>query len=215
MTNASTSIPRGTPAGAGQAGFSVEDDERGVFVTWHDAVAFCRWLSEREGRDYRLPTEAEWEYACRAGTTTAYHTGDALPEAYLQNLGDSWYPGDRTPHDVVSLRVGQTPPNAWGVCDMHGNVEEWCLDWYGPYEAGRQVDPVGRAAGDFRVTRGGSHSTTPEFLRASNRAGTLPADSSWLIGFRVVQGGPVETTPLPAPARPLHARDVRQNVPAD
>ncbi len=199
----------------GKLGFSVEDDEAVVFVTWHDAVAFCRWLSEREGRDYRLPTEAEWEYVCRAGTTTAYHTGDTLPEAYLRNPGDSWYPDGRTPHGVVSLRVGQTPPNAWGVCDMHGNVEEWCLDWYGPYEAGRQVDPVGRVAGDFRVTRGGSHSTRPEFLRASNRAGTLPADSSWLIGFRVVQGGPVETTPLPVPALPLYARDVRQDVPAD
>ena len=199
----------------GKLGFSEADDEAAIFVSWPDAVAFCRWLSDKEGRPYRLPTEAEWEYACRAGTTTAYHTGDALPPEYQQNAGVSWYPGKRTPHDVVSLRVGQTPPNAWGVYDMHGNVEEWCFDWYGPYEATGQTDPVGRAAGDFRVTRGGSHSTTPEFLRSSNRSGTLPEDKSWLIGLRVVQGESPATSPLPRPAPPLYARDVRQEVPKD
>jgi formylglycine-generating enzyme required for sulfatase activity len=199
----------------GKQGFSTADDEAVVFVSWHEAVAFCRWLSDQEGRTYRLPTEAEWEYVCRAGTTTAYHTGDALPLEYQKNAGESWYPGNRTAHDVVSLRVGQTPPNAWGVCDMHGNVEEWCLDWYGSYAAASQQDPVGRAAGDFRVTRGGSHSTTAEFLRACNRSGTLPEDTSWLIGFRVVQGEFPASAPLPRPAPPLHARDVRQQVPAD
>jgi sulfatase modifying factor 1 len=199
----------------GKLGFSEADDEAVVFVSWNDAVAFCRSLSDKEGRPYRLPTEAEWEYACRAGTATAFHTGDALPAKYQKNAGESWYPGNRTPHDVVSLRVGQTPPNAWGIYDMHGNVEEWCFDWYGPYEAAGQVDPVGRADGDFRVTRGGSHSTASEFLRSSNRSGTLPEDNSWLIGLRVVQGESPAINPLPRPAPPLHARDVRQEVPKD
>jgi formylglycine-generating enzyme required for sulfatase activity len=176
----------------GKLGLSREDDEAVVFVSWHDAVNFCRWLSEKEGKPYRLPTEAEWEYACRAGTATAFYTGETLPDAFHKNVGISWFPGRKNETDVVPLHVGRTPANPWGLYDMHGNVEEWCLDWYGPYEAdatnkgtgpigaqhpsGRsgkldqapvsQTDPVGRAAGDFRVTRGGSHSTTLEFLRS-------------------------------------------------
>ncbi len=96
-------------------------------ASYADAVAFCEWLSRKEGKHYRLPTEAEWEYACRAGTYYLYNTGDGLPEAYRKN--------QQTARDLkpVSLKVGQTPPNAFGLCDMHGNVEEWCLDWYGPY----------------------------------------------------------------------------------
>ncbi|MCU0960754.1 MAG: SUMF1/EgtB/PvdO family nonheme iron enzyme [Pirellulaceae bacterium] len=197
----------------GKLGFSHADDEAVVFVTWHDAVAFCRWLSQREGRSYRLPTEAEWEYACRAGTTTTYATGEQLPVELQRNVGLSWFPGDRTSNDLVPLHVGQTPPNAWGLYDLHGNVEEWCLDWYGPYAGDAQRDPVGRADGDFKVTRGGSHSTTLEFLRSANRSGTLPDDKSWLIGFRIVAADMPVTVPLPPPAPPAHARDVRQDVP--
>lgn len=199
----------------GKLGISREDDEAAVFVSWYDAVDFCRWLSEKEGKTYRLPTEAEWEYACRAGTTTAFHTGAALPEAFHKNVGISWFPSRQSDKDVVPLHVGRTPANPWGLYDMHGNVEEWCLDWYGPYEATAQTDPVGRARGDFRVTRGGSHSTTLEFLRSVNRAGTLPDARTWLTGFRVVQGEMPATKPLPACGPPLNARDVRQEVPAD
>ncbi len=199
----------------GKLGFSKGDDEAVVFVSWNEATAFCRWLSEKEGRTYRLPTEAEWEYACRAGTTTAFHPGESLPKEYLKNPGQSWYPSKPRPSDIVGLEVAQTPPNAWGLSDMHGNVEEWCFDWYGPYEAGEQTDPVGRAEGDFRVTRGGAHSTTPEFLRSANRAGTLPEDKSWVIGFRVVEGDMPATEPLPAAAPPLNARNVSQSVPDD
>ncbi len=123
----------------GKRGFSRDDDEAVVFVSWREAADFCRWLSQREGKPYRLPTEAEWEYACRAGTTTAYHAGATLPSVFLKNDQFSWDPRP------VSLRVGQTPANAWGLFDMHGNVEEWCQDWYGPYEQGEQTDPVGRA----------------------------------------------------------------------
>ena len=183
---------------------SREDDEAVVFVSWHDAVAFCEWLSEKEGKPYRLPTEAEWEYACRAGTTTAYHTGDQLPEVYCKNQETSDQP------KPVSLRVGATPPNAWGLHDMHGNVEEWCWDWYGPYPEGDQSDPVGRADGDFRVTRGGSHNTEVFFLRSANRLAALPEDEHWLIGFRVVLGAMPETAPLPKPGPQPWARGVSQ-----
>ena len=215
----------------GKLGFSKGDDEAVVFVSWHEAAAFCTWLSRKEGKPYRLPTEAEWEYACRAGTTTAYHTGKTLPKAFCKNVVNSWFPGRyRSGNNVVPLTVGKTPANPWGLCDMHGNVEEWCSDWYGPYVQadpsrpirmrtadGRCVpldntwaDPVGYADGDFKVTRGGSHSTTLEFLRSANRSGTLPADKSWLIGFRVVQGEIPSTAPLERPAPPANARNVKQ-----
>ncbi len=200
----------------GKLGISKADDEAVVFVSWHEALSFCAWLSEKEGLPYRLPTEAEWEYACRAGTTTPFHTGASLPEAYLKNARRSRFPDPKrsTDEDIVQLTVGQTPPNPWGLHDMHGNVEEWCQDWYGPYEAGRQTDPVGRAEGDFRVTRGGSHSTEVYYLRSSNRMGTLPEDKHWLIGFRLVLGEARDTEPLPPASPEAVFLDVRQEKPA-
>jgi formylglycine-generating enzyme required for sulfatase activity len=201
----------------GKLGFAKEDDEAVVFVSWHDAVRFCEWLSKKEDRPYRLPTEAEWEYACRAGTTTPFHTGETLPKAFHKNVKESWYPAryGKEAEEVVPLTVGKTPPNAWGLYDMHGNVEEWCHDWYGPYEKGEQTDPVGRADGLFRVTRGGSHSTLLYYLRSANRLGNVPEDRHWLIGFRVVLGELPKTKPLPAPSPPPWAREVKQEVPAD
>ncbi len=201
----------------GKLGFSKADDEAAVFVSWHDAVAFCEWLSRKEGLPYRLPTEAEWEYACRAGTLTPYHTGNTLPKAFHKNVRMSWYPaeGRSRKGEVVPLTVGQTPPNAWGLRDMHGNVEEWCLDWYGPFEPGPQTDPVGRADGDWRATRGGSHSTELFYLRSANRSGALPGDRTWLIGFRVALGQMPKTTPQPIPPPPRHQRNVEQVIPPD
>ena len=149
----------------GKLGYSQADDEAVVFVSWEEALAFCRWLSEKENRPYHLPTEAQWEYACRAGTMTPYSTGDTLPEVFHKNVKNSWFPSSRGEGEIVPLHVGRTPPNPWGLMDMHGNVEEWCHDWYGPYVGREQVDPVGWSRGDFRVTRGGSHSTTLEYLR--------------------------------------------------
>ena len=181
----------------GKLGFSNEDDEAVVFVDWNDANNFCKWLSEKEGKYYRLPTEAEWEYVCRAGTTTHFHTGDTLPGEFHKNIGESWYPDNarsRGAEEIMPLHVGKTTPNAWGLYDMHGNVEEWCQDWYGPYESESQVDPVGRDEGLYRVTRGGSHSTLLCYLRSANRMGAVPEDKSWYIGFRVVCGEMSETT---------------------
>jgi formylglycine-generating enzyme required for sulfatase activity len=165
----------------GKDGVSTGDDDAVVNVSWYDAKEYCRRLSEREGVTYRLPTEAEWEYACRAGTATAYFTGDTLPAEMCRNqvIARDYVP--------VSLRVGMTAPNAFGLCDMHGNVEEWCEDWYGPYSADAQTDPVGAANGVYRVTRGGSHHTPVQYLRSANRMAMLPDDRHSLTGFRVVQ----------------------------
>ena len=201
----------------GKLGFSKADDEAVVFVSWHDATAFCKWLSQKEGKPYRLPTEAEWEYACRADSTTAYHTGDTLPETFHKNVRNSWFPApDRAKAgEVVPLTVAQTESNAWGLYDMHGNVEEWCADWYGPYVSGEQTDPVGYVAGDFRITRGGSHSTLVTFLRSANRCGMLPDDKTWLVGFRVVLGAVSAGEPLPLPPEPLNRQKVSQQIPPD
>ena len=165
----------------GEQGFSTGDEEAVIMVSWDDAIAYCRWLSEQTGKNYRLPSEEEWEYACRAGTTTAYYTGDAFPESQWKvqkNTRDK---------EHVSLQVTQFEPNAWGLYDMHGNVEEWCADYYGDTE--------------FRVVRGGSHNTPVRYLRSANRSGSVQADRSVLLGFRVVEsnqgpdviGGPLRS----------------------
>ena len=156
----------------GEQGFSTGDDEAVIMVSWDDAMAYCRWLSEQTGKHYRLPTETEWEYACRAGTTTAYNTGDTFPESQWKvqkNTRDKEY---------VSLQVAQFEPNVWGLYDMHGNVEEWCHDYYGDTE--------------FRSVRGGSHNTPVRYLRSANRSASVQADRSVLLGFRVVES-PKET----------------------
>jgi formylglycine-generating enzyme required for sulfatase activity len=192
----------------GKQGFSKGDEEAVVFVTWEEARAFCVWLSKKEGRRYRLPTEAEWEYAARAGTKTLFSTGDVLPAGYLKNARNTDF---KAAEDRVELTVGRTPANPWGLFDMHGNVEEWTADWYGPYAGGAERDPVGRAGGDFRVTRGGSHGTDPYYLRSANRMGTLPETSHWLIGFRVVEGEAPATKPV-AVARAAREDGVRRAV---
>jgi hypothetical protein len=185
----------------GRAGFSKDDNEAVTFVSWHDAVAFCKWLSEKDKLPYRLPTEAEWEYACRAGTKTPFYTGDTLPEDFSKNAQND-------------LTVGRTKPNPWGLYNMHGNLEEWCHDGYGPYEPGPQTDPVGRTDALFKVARGGSHSTGPYYMRSANRGGSLPKDKQWLTGFRVVIGEMPNTTPLPKITE-NHQRYVRQFTPPD
>ncbi|OAI58056.1 hypothetical protein AYO49_05940 [Verrucomicrobiaceae bacterium SCGC AG-212-N21] len=189
-------------------------------ITWHQAVKFCEWLSAKEGRTYRLPTEAEWEFACRAGTSTLFNTGDALPADFQPWSGDTGYrdryfTGGKLPApyrvaEKASLRVAQTPANAWGLYDVHGNVAEWCADWYGPYEAGEQADPVGRASGDFRVFRGGHLSSFARLLRSANRGAWLPDTRNNKTGFRVVLGDLPKSKPLPMAEPPLNMRNVRQ-----
>lgn len=165
----------------GLDGFSAEDNEAVVNVSYEDAMAYCIWLSEKTGKAYRLPTEAEWEYACRAGTYTLYYTGDGLPESMQKH--------QRTERDMVavSLETAQSEPNGFGLYDMHGNVEEWCLDWYGIYPSDEMTDPAGPSEGIYRVTRGGSHNTPHEFLRSANRSAAIPSDRHNQIGFRIVE----------------------------
>jgi formylglycine-generating enzyme required for sulfatase activity len=203
------------------AGARGADDDAVTDVSWHDAVAFCDWLSKKEGKTYRLPTEAEWEYACRAGTTTVFHTGDHLPDGFQK-----WRASDkrielyfkegklsREYRDMPKkalLQVAQTPANARGLFDMHGNVAEWCADWYGPYEAKDQTDPLGRADGDFRVIRGGHHSAFVRLLRSANRTAWVPEAKNDALGFRVVLGELPKGELLPPPPAPLNAQNVRQ-----
>lgn len=151
-------------------------------VSWQDAQRFLNRLNAFGLGRFRLPTEAEWEYAARAGTTTAYPWGEA---------GDR----DRT-HEfawansrsyATTRAVGLKPPNAWGLHDMHGNLWEWCSDWYGPYSAGPQTDPVGAPAGRERVFRGGSWYDFPHVLRSANRHRHAPDGRYTAIGLRIVK----------------------------
>jgi formylglycine-generating enzyme required for sulfatase activity len=151
-------------------------------VSWDDAVEFCRKLSEKEGRTYRLPTEAEWEYACRAGSTTRYCSGDDEV-----SLGEyAWYEDNSGP-GVGTHPVGEKRPNAWGLYDMHGNVWQWCADWCGKvYYAGSPTDdPAGPAWGPARMDRGGAWYLDPECCRSAVRGGHVAGIHNSNLGFRV------------------------------
>jgi formylglycine-generating enzyme required for sulfatase activity len=128
--------------------FTGDDNLPVESVSWNDAVSFCRALSQKTGSEFRLPTEAEWEYACRAGTTTKYSLGDNASD--LARAG--WYFSNSS---LKTHPVGQKTPNAWGLYDMHGNVWEWCSDWYGNYPSGSVTNPMGAQTGPYRVIRGG------------------------------------------------------------
>ncbi|UCF16180.1 MAG: SUMF1/EgtB/PvdO family nonheme iron enzyme, partial [Phycisphaerales bacterium] len=150
-------------------------------VSWHDAMEFCRKLSQREGRTYTLPTEAQWEYAARAGTDTAYCFGDDASQ-----LGEyAWYGSGISGRHPVKTRK----PNAFGLYDMHGNVWEWCLDWYrGSYEGLGHVDPIGPRSGQSRVARGGAWHVYAGPYRSALREGYNPDERNRYrdVGFRVV-----------------------------
>lgn len=155
-------------------------------VIWAEAVEFCRALSVKEGKEYRLPTEAEWEYACRAGTTTKYSFGDDASQlnnyAWFAENAKEVDESERYPHVVKQKR-----PNAWGLYDMYGNVYEWCSDFYGAYPKSDVIDPQGIAVGVERVTRGGSWNTASYHCRSADRRRDSP-DFRWIgVGFRVVQ----------------------------
>jgi len=152
-------------------------------VSWNDAVEFCKKLTEMEkkagrmpqGMSYQLPTEAQWEYACRAGTSTMYSWGDSISSknaSYDRDFDDGTTP------------VGNYSANPWGFHDMHGNVGEWCSDWYGNYPSGSVTNPIGPASGSLRVTRGGSWFYGGANLRSAERL-SPPSHRSNILGFRV------------------------------
>lgn len=154
-------------------------------VTWFDAKAFLAELGRRSpGNTFRLPTEAEWEYACRAGTTTPYGTGRTLgPED--ANVAAVDHPAPGPPAQTVS--VGRYPPNAWGVYDMAGNVWEWTEDEHCPYLNGEQADPHGRCGAPLKVIRGGSWYFGPDSARCALRYTHRPQDRGFSLGLRVVR----------------------------
>ena len=175
-------------------------------VSWEDAVRFCNAISKREGRQvcyreegggwrwdrradgYRLPTEAEWEYACRAGTKSAYSFGDDPAALGKYAWFDENSKGDAQP-------VKRKRPNPWGLHDMHGNVWEWCWDWYGPYSNEPSDMPQGPDSGEDRVLRGGSFDYSARNLRSALRHRVRPSNRYWYYGFRCVRSSPSSVDP--------------------
>ncbi|MDR2965539.1 MAG: formylglycine-generating enzyme family protein [Treponema sp.] len=179
-------------------------------VSWFDAVEYCNRRSQREGltpayaitgsgddrvvtwnhnaNGYRLPTEAEWEYACRAGTTTPFNTGNNITTDQANYDGNFPYNNNaKGEYHEKTTPVGSFSPNAWGLYDMHGNVFEWCWDWYGAYATGAQTNPTGAVSGVDRVLRGGSWGSSGQDLRSASRNDILPGSRSVGIGFRLVR----------------------------
>ena len=158
-------------------------------VNWNDATNYCATFTQQEsvagrlapGWQYRLPTESEWEYVCRAGTTTRFSYGD--DPGYVNLTSYAWY------YDTSLIEthpVGQKMPNPWGLYDMQGNVDEWCQDWYGGYPSGTVTDPQGPATGSNRVARGGYWLSSGGFCRSAQRVQYAQANPKDIIGFRIV-----------------------------
>lgn len=167
------------------------------FASWAVASYYCDKLTQREvaaghlplGYRYRLPTEAEWEYACRAGTTNAVAFGSGTSLSSVQANFDGGFPyGGAAPGTNLDRPTlpGTYAPNAWGLYDMHGNVAEWCLDYYGPYPGGSVTDPKGPATGSTRVLRGGAYNSTGKSCRSARRDSRSQTFSQFAQGFRVV-----------------------------
>jgi formylglycine-generating enzyme required for sulfatase activity len=173
-------------------------------VSWDDAVEFCQELSAKTGKKVMLPTEAQWEYACRAGTTTAFHTGDALKlgqaNALIPSNPGLWdrimaWVGISSAQKAKTIQTtpaGSFSPNGFGLYDMHGNVWEWCSDWYGEdyYANSPKTDPQGPDSGSSRVLRGGSWDFNPLVCRSALRNRVTPDIRGINIGFRVAVDSP-------------------------
>jgi formylglycine-generating enzyme required for sulfatase activity len=175
-------------------------------VSWYDAVEYCNKRSVREGLTsaytvsdttvtwnreadgYRLPTEAEWEYACRAGTTSPFNTGNNITTEQANYDGN--YPYNDNAEGTCcekTTAVGSFAANRWGLYDMHGNVWEWCWDWYGDYASGFQTDPTGAASGAYRVFRGGGWGDSAEDVRSAYRSYDAPSTRNIDLGFRLLR----------------------------
>ena len=161
-------------------GFEQDEDHPVVCVSWHDAKAYVAWLKDQSHKDYRLLSEAEWEYCCRAGTTTAYNMGDTITRQQA-NFGENL---------EFTTSFSKFPANAWGLHDMHGNVWEWCGDhWHDGYEGDPPADGSVwvNDVTELRVLRGGSSTSDPQNLRSACRSRDLPDIREKNIGFRVAR----------------------------
>lgn len=160
-----------------------------VSVSYNDALAYCRWLGRLTGRKYGLPTEAQWEYACRAGTTTPFSTGETITTDQANYFGKKPYAdGPKGVYRKKTTPVKSFAPNPWGLHDVHGNVWEWCADYFSPdyYRDSPKVDPAGPAQGKERVVRGGAWNFPGRGVRSARRYGVDPDAGYSIIGFRVM-----------------------------
>ena len=185
VTQAQWQAVMGTTPWAGRNYVRENPVHPAVYISWDDAQEFIHRLNQAAGDSlYRLPTEAEWEYAARAGTTTRWSFGDdegRLGE-YAWYAGNAWNAGENYGHPV-----GTRLPNPWGLHDMHGNVFEWTQDWHGPYAEGSQTDPTGPATGAVRVVRGGAICCRPDHVRSANRGDGSPDYPAPTTGFRLLK----------------------------
>ncbi len=172
---------------SGMRGVKENDNCPAVYVSWQDAISFCEKLSSAEVRTYRLPTEAEWEYACRAGSDAAYCFGNG---DRLQDF--AWYSSVKIPvsSQLTAQPVGLLRSNDFGLFDMHGNVYEWCHDWHAPYQRSQNLDPTGPAIGKERVFRGGCYLYSGADCRSANRGLFVPTLRNSDVGFRVITSSP-------------------------
>ncbi len=184
VTQAQWRAVMGTSPWAGQQYVAEGGDCPAVCVSWDDAQAFIAKLNQQTGKSFRLPTEAEWEYACRAGSTTRFYWGD---DPGLDNIDAYvWWKGTVAITDEQCARpVGRKRPNAWGLYDMAGNVFEWCQDWHGTYPDGTAIDPAGPSAGTRRVERGGGWMNIGGHGRSARRGHDKPSAAFEDLGFRL------------------------------
>ena len=172
--------------GNNPSGFKNEKNLPVEVVSWNDCQKFLKKLVEKDKKPYRLPTEAEWEYACRAGTTTPFHFGETISTEQVNYNGNGVYgDGKKGVYRAKTTPVGSFPANAFGLHDMHGNVLQWCNDWHGDYPQGEVVDPQGPDNGQFRTVRGGSWNFNPGNCRSASRFKNRPDDRYTNFGFRV------------------------------
>ena len=192
------SVTKSHPWSSGRLYVAEGPNYPAAYISWDDMQYLIGKLNEfEEAEIYRLPTEAEWEYACRAGATTRWAFGD--DESLLREY--AWYEDNGCDEEqCYAHEVGTKLPNPWGLCDMHGNVWEWVQDWYAPYTSDPQIDPVGPTTGSERVYRGGFFKNTPRSLRSASRAGLLGRRRLQHIGGRLLRVGPAPGPTTVSPA---------------